>query len=469
MSGAEFVEQALKMSKVDDLIAIGFDRSTANIRWANNTVTTNGVTTNREIFLISVRDKRTGSAGTNYFPPDRLEAVVRASEERCDGRPVAEDYQPLASGGAPDQDWGADPETTDIGVFDRLAADLGGLFKQAAGAGVKLFGFAEHTASTVHLATSTGIRRRHSQASGQVEVNAKSDDFGRSVWAGNMTKDFADIDMPSIFEHLRTRLDWSENQISLEPGRYETILEPSALADLLVDLYWHSNARDADEGRTVFSKAGGGNRAGEKLFPDAVTIHSDPFELGFEVAPFVVSSGSYLWDPNRPSFDQTPSPASASMFDNGLDIPKTEWVSGGKLNKLITPRYWATRSKVDPAFYTPNLFFDSDGPMLDEMISASERALLVTCVWYVRVVDPQTLLLTGLTRDGVFLVEDGRVKGAVNNFRFNMSPVDLLAQSSEIGRSEKTLPREFGDYFTFCRMPPLRVPDFNMSSVSQAT
>lgn len=469
MSSAEYIESALKLSKADDFIAIAFDRSTANIRWANNTVTTNGVTTNREIFLISVRGKRTGSAGTNYFPPGRLETIVRASEAACDGRPVSEDYQPLLTGDAPDKDWGAKPETTDIGVFDRLAGELGTHFKKAENADVKLFGFAEHTASTLHLATSTGIRRRHSQISGQIEVNAKSNDFSRSVWAGNMTKDFTDVDMPLIYEHLQNRLDWSQNQISLEPGRYETILEPSALADLLVDLYWYSNARDADEGRTVFSKPGGGNRIGEKLFPDSVTIHSDPFELGFEVAPFVATSGSYLWDPNKPSFENTPSPASASVFDNGLDISRTDWVSGGKLNELITPRYWAGRSKVDPAPYTPNLFFDSDGPLLDDMIAATSHALLVTCVWYVRAVDPQTLLLTGLTRDGVFLVEDGRVKGAVNNFRFNMSPIDMLAQSSEIGRSERTLPREFGDYFTFCRMPPLRVANFNMSSVSQAT
>lgn len=101
--------------------------------------------------------------------------------------------------------------------------------------------------------------------------------------------------------------------------------------------------------------------------------------------------------------------------------------------------------------------------------STTGPALLVTCFWYIREVDPRTLLLTGLTRDGVFLVEDGEVKGAVNNFRFNMSPVDLLAQAIEVGASVPTLPREFGDWFRSVKAPPLRVERFNMSSVSAAT
>ncbi|HEX2064824.1 MAG TPA: metallopeptidase TldD-related protein, partial [Acidimicrobiales bacterium] len=215
-----------------------------------------------------------------------------------------------------------------------------------------------------------------------------------------------------------------------------------------------ASARDADEGRTVFSKAGGGNRIGERLFGEDVTLYSDPLEPGLEVMPFSLSVASSSY---------------ASLFDSGLDTGRTEWVEDGVLRHLITTRHWAARSGATATPYVGNMIFAAEsGPTLEDMIASTERALLVTCVWYIREVDPQTLLLTGLTRDGVFLVEDGKVKGAVNNFRYNMSPVHMLAQASEVGRAERTLPREFGDWFSFVKTPPLRVDDFNMSSVSQA-
>ena len=183
-------------------------------------------------------------------------------------------------------------------------------------------------------------------------------------------------------------------------------------------------------------------------------MYSDPAEAGLEVAPFVtaVASSSY-----------------ASVFDCGLPKARTEWVSDGVLRALVTTRHWAERSGAEAKPMIGNLVLAREsGPTLEEMIATTERALLVTCFWYIREVDPQTLLLTGLTRDGVFLVENGEVKGGVNNFRYNMSPVRMLAQATEVGRSEPTLPREFGDYFSFAKMPPLRVDDFHMSSVSRA-
>ncbi len=185
-------------------------------------------------------------------------------------------------------------------------------------------------------------------------------------------------------------------------------------------------------------------------------IWSDPFEPGLEVTPFVVatSSGSH-----------------GSVFDNGLDLARTSWVRDGVLEALVSTRHSAHAAGTEPTPWVDNLVLDAGpGPSLDEMIaSTTGRALLVTCFWYMREVDPHTLLLTGLTRDGVFLVEDGEVKGAVNNFRFNMSPVDMLAQTVEFGASVPALPREFGDWFRSVRTPPLRVERFNMSSVSEAT
>ena len=201
------------------------------------------------------------------------------------------------------------------------------------------------------------------------------------------------------------------------------------------------------------SKPGGGTRVGERLTELPLTLRSDPNEPGLESAPFVIAHSS--------GGDQ-------SVFDNGLPLTATEWVREGELKHLTTTRHSAglTRLPVAPAIENLVLTGGEDRS-LDEMVAGTGRGLLLTCLWYIREVDPATLLLTGLTRDGVYLVENGEVVGEVNNFRFNESQVDLLGRATEAGRTEKTLPREWSDWFTRAAMPALRVPDFNMSSVSR--
>ncbi len=211
------------------------------------------------------------------------------------------------------------------------------------------------------------------------------------------------------------------------------------MADLLIYQMWSSSARDAAEGRTVFAKPGGATRLGERIAQLPLTLRSDPREPGLESAPFVLAHASG---------DDT------SVFDNGLPLTATEWMRAGELAHLATSRHTAelTGLPVTPAI--DNLVLDGGGDRsLDEMVAATGRGLLLTCLWYIREVDPATLLLTGLTRDGVYLVENGEVVGEVNNFRFNESPVDLLGRASEAGRTEKTLPREWGDYITGPRCP----------------
>jgi predicted Zn-dependent protease len=206
----------------------------------------------------------------------------------------------------------------------------------------------------------------------------------------------------------------------------------------------------------VFSAPGGGTRVGEKLTGLPVTLSSDPRAAGLECAPFVVAHAS-----SRES----------SVFDNGLALGATDWISGGTLSALTQTRRSAARTglPVTPAVDNLSMSVPGGGASLEEMVARTERGLLLTCLWYIREVDPQRLLLTGLTRDGVYLVEGGEVVGAVNNFRFNESPVDLLGRMTEVGATGPTLPREWSDYFTRAAMPPVRVADFNMSTVSQAS
>ena len=182
-------------------------------------------------------------------------------------------------------------------------------------------------------------------------------------------------------------------------------------------------------------------------------MYSDPAATGLECTPFVAV----------PSSSER-----VSVFDNGMDIGRVDWIRHGAVNALAYPRAAASSFGAPVAVPADNLLMTGGSASLADMIAGTERGLLLTTLWYIRTVDPTVLLLTGLTRDGVYLVEDGEVTAAVNNFRFNESPLDLLRRATEAGVSEVTLPREWGDWATRAAMPTLRIPDFHMSSVSQA-
>jgi predicted Zn-dependent protease len=300
------------------------------------------------------------------------------------------------------------------------------------------------------------LRRRYAQPAVRLELTGRSADGSRSAWSGQGAADIAALDLTAVEADVARRLAWGERKISLDAGRYPTILPPSAVADLMVYAYWSAGALDAHEGQSVFSKAGGGTRVGERLTDVPLTLRGDPAMQGQECAPFVVAGSSSRM---------------ASAFDNGAPISATEWIRDGELAALIQTRHSADLTGLPFTPFVDNLEMtapDASGSVTD-LVASTARGLLLTCLWYIREVDPQTLLLTGLTRDGVFLVEGGEVVGAVNNFRFNESPVGMLKRIVEVGRTEETLAREFGDYFTRTRMPALRVADFNMSTVSQAS
>ncbi|MFJ7985132.1 metallopeptidase TldD-related protein [Streptomyces sp. NPDC096351] len=453
----EIVERALELSRADGCVVIADEESSANLRWAGNALTTNGVTRGRTLTVIATVDGAQGTASgvvsRSAVTVDDLEPLVRAAEAAARAAGPAEDAQPLVADVPASPDFTDAPAETSSAVFADFAPALGEAFARARAGGRELYGFANHELTSTYLGTSTGLRLRHDQPNGTLELNAKSPDRSRSAWAGRATRDFKDVDPAALDADLATRLGWAERRIELPAGRYETLLPPTAVADLLIYQLWSSAARDAVEGRTVFSKPGGGTRLGETLSPLPLTLRSDPNEPGLESAPFVVahSSGD-----------------DSSVFDNGLPIAPTEWVRDGRLERLITTRHSAELTGLPVAPGAGNLILDGGGERsLEEMVASTERGLLLTCLWYIREVDPATLLLTGLTRDGVYLVENGEVVGEVNNFRFNESPVDLLSRASEAGRTEKTLPREWSDWFTRAAMPALRIPDFNMSSVSK--
>ncbi|MGI5257080.1 metallopeptidase TldD-related protein [Streptomyces angustmyceticus] len=469
----EIVERALELSRADGCVVIADEHSSANLRWAGNALTTNGVTRGRTVTVVATVDGGQGTASgvvsRSAVTAADLEPLVRAAEAAARDAGPAEDAQPLVGGAKVSADFTEAPAETSSEVFAAFAPALGESFRQARAGGRELYGFAHHEIVSSYLGNSAGLRLRHDQPTGTLELNAKAAGTGaagpRSAWAGRATRDFTDVDPRELDGELARRLDWAGRRIELPAGRYDTLLPPTAVADLLVYQMWSSGARDAAEGRTVFSRPadgdgaagpGAGTRVGERLCELPLTLRSDPWAAGLECAPFVLahSSGD-----------------DASVFDNGLPLAATEWLREGVLHRLPTTRHSAALTGLPVAPGIDNLLLEGGGSRsLDEMVAAAGHdgpALLLTCLWYIREVDPATLLLTGLTRDGVYLVERGEVVGEVNNFRFNESPVDLLSRAVEAGRTERTLPREWGDYFTRAAMPALRVPDFNMSSVSR--
>ena len=464
----ELTTTALAASKADGCIVLLTDTSEVNLRWANSTMTTNGHTTTRSFSVISVLDGGSGSGdgpaigvvSGNGVDLDEVRAVVAASEEAARQSGPARDAAPLIQGAA-DDDFTMPAAATEIGVFTHLAGELAAAFGSSHHE--LFYGFAEHRLETAWLASSTGLRRRWVQPTGTVELNGKiADDLTRSAWAGAYTADFTDVDLAALTAEVRRRLSWSGRQRELPAGRYETILPPSAVADLMLHLVWSMDGRPAHEGRCAFAAPSrqpsgqlGGTRIGERLTDLPLTLFSDPAEPGLQTTPFLATSASG---------------DSLSVFDNGAPTRRVDWLRDGMVNALTYSR--AAARELGGQFASPpeNLMLTGDSSAsIDDLVGRTERGLLLTCLWYLREVDPVSLLLTGLTRDGVYLIESGEVVGQVNNFRFNESPIDLIRRATDVGTTERALGRELKDWFSRTAMSPLRIPDFNMSSVSQAS
>ena len=459
VSPQDLVEHALATSTADHCIAIVRHGSQANLRWANNTLTTNGVMTGVHVTVVAFARQAAGtsvgSVSGSASTTDQVTALVEAADAAARAAGPAGDAQDLVTG-AVAEDWADGPVDTGVQVFDTFAPALGEAFGIARSGGRILYGFVEHRLTTTYVGSSTGLRLRHVQPTGHMSCTGKTADLSRSAWVCEATRDFVGVDALEVERTLAQRLAWGERQVDLPAGRYDTVLPPGSVADLVIDAYWYAGARDAHEGQSVYSRPGGGTRIGERIARPEVSLWSDPTYPGLECEPHVVVEASS---------------SEASVFDTGLPLGRTDWIRDGVLTSLIQTRETAvlTGQPVTPAI--DNLVLEVDGATgtINDLVAGVERGLLLTSMWYIREVDPQSLLLTGLTRDGVYLVEGGEITGAVNNFRWNESPVDLLRRFSHASATVPSFSREWGDdYFNRTATPALRIPDFNMSSVSQA-
>jgi predicted Zn-dependent protease len=457
----ELVEHALSSADslgADGCLVLVEESSHVDVRYALNTTTTNGEQRGRSVSVIALcgesvgSARRTGEVGTDGV----AEMAAAALADARDAAPATDAF-PLVepSESKPARDFGLDPESTDSGALEGVLSALSGAFGRARARDAVLAGFAEQDVATLYLGTSTGVRLSHAQPTAAVSLVGRTADGSGSAWVAEPT---IAPSLEHMEEEIWRRLDWATTQVALDAGRYEVIMPPSAVSDMMAMLAFDAlGGQDAEDGRTVFSAEGGGTRVGERIAALPFTLSSDPNESGIACTPFVATEASG---------------SEVSVFDNGLPSARTDWLRDGVLEQLRYHRAGAAKSGVAMAPYIDNLILrcdGRDGGSLDDMVARTGRGLLLTCLWYIRVVDPATLLCTGLTRDGVYVIENGKVVGAANNFRFNESPVDLLARATEVGTAARSLGREFGEYLNRTIMPPLRIPDYNMSSVSQAS
>ncbi len=430
--------RVLALSKADSCTVTLRGHERGNIRFALNSVTTCGYQDNLSLSVASNFGKRSGEVSINDVADPALAAAVRKSEEIARLAPENPEFQPplgkqqyLESRLYFEKTAGARPE--------KLAALCRAPLTEAAGKKVSAAGFLESGAACSAMATSQGLFAYEKATNAVFTITSRTPDGMGAGWAGNNHHDIARLDTRLLGKIAVSKSLQARNPRALEPGQYTVILEPSAVCDLLGMMIGHFDARSADEGRSFFTKKGGGNKLGEKLFEDEVTLFSDPHH---ETAP-------------------------GSVYDaSGLPAIRRNWIENGVVKELICSRYWAAKTGREAVPRPTNLILSGGSTAIEQMVQNTRRGILVTRLWYIREVDPRTLVFTGLTRDGTFLIENGKIAGPVKNFRFNESPAAMLAKIEAMGPSVRATGSELEDW-SIC-VPPLLVRDFTFSSRSEA-
>jgi predicted Zn-dependent protease len=455
MSLPEAVEYALSILGSDGGVVIGGNSASNNLRWANSALTTNGDAVDQTL-AISAFVKLKGGIGTGLASGqvrDRkdIESLVSSSKSAATSAGPSVDAMELVVGPQHD-DFSVEP--ADLGV-EEITHVSGGLRETLAHKEQEFFGYAEQSRDTTYVGTSAGTRMRYVENTSRFELCAKSLDRKRSAWSGQGGTSLRDVDLSVHSKEVLTKLEYQKNVIDVEPGRHKVALSASAVADLMIYFLWSAAARDAAEGRNAFANPKGGTRVGEKLSSRRMSLATDPKLLGMETFDRVVSLGSS---------------ALSSAFDTGIEIPRIQVIADGELTALGSSRHAAQTAKLPFTPLTDNIeFLDQDGHgSLSDLAARMKDGLLINCLWYIREVDPQNLLLTGLTRDGVYVVRDGQIIGAANNFRFNESPIDMLSRLTDAGDALACLPREWADWFSRAKVAPVVIDGFNLSTRSDA-
>ena len=434
----EIIKKINSFSKADEVSTNLFSGYQTDVRFAANQMSTSGAVMVGGVGIQSTIGKKHAVATTNDLSDESLKAVVEKSEALAKLSPDDPEVMP---GLGPQQYVpvnGYFDSTANLTPEARARAALTAREPARKAGNIKAAGFIIVNAGSNALGNSKGLFAYNRSTNANYTLTVRSDDGTGSGWVGAEHPDWNQINFAELAKQAIDKAELSRNPVAIEPGRYTVILEPQAVGDLVQLMGGALAARSADEGRSAFTKQGGGNKIGEKIVDSRVTIFSDPQDPQLLAQPF---------------------------DGQGLPLSRQVWVENGVLKQLFYSRFWAQKQGKQPTGGPNSIKMVGGTTSVDDMIKSTPRGILVTRLWYLRQVDPRTILYTGLTRDGTFLIENGKISKAIKNFRFNESPLFLLNNIEAIGPAVRIAGTEQGGPIV---MPAIKARDFNFTSLSDA-
>lgn len=445
----KILEKVVSFSKADGCEVNLNGSDNGNIRYARNSVSTSGEDSNVSLAVQSYFGKKAGSATINEFDDASLEKVVRRSEELAQLAPENPEFmEPLGPQTyGPSKTWS---ENTAKVTPDYRAQAAANSITPASSKDITAAGYLEDSRNFASMMNTKGLFAYNQGTTVDFTVTMRTNDGTGSGW---VTRNFNDVSKLDTAEASKIAIDkalMSRNAKAIEPGKYTVILEPAAAGSLIGLMIGAMNARTADEGRSYLSKKGGGTKLGEKIVDERVNIYTDPLYNEIPASPWM---------------------------GNGLARKKMDLIQGGVVKNLIYDRYWASQKNVEPVPFPGNRIMEGGSASLEDMIKDTKKGVLVTRFWYIRAVDPQTLLYTGLTRDGTFYIENGVIKHPIKNFRFNESPVIMLNNLETLGKQVRVGGGEgggggggmgMGGGGGASMIPYMKIRDFTFTSLSDA-
>ncbi|MBD2756486.1 TldD/PmbA family protein [Spirosoma validum] len=427
----KIIDKVLSYSKADEMKVELTGGRSGNIRFARNSVSTAGTSNNLSLSVTVVLGKKIGTSDINEFDDASLEKAVRRAEEMARLAPENPEYVPMP-GPQTYAKTNAFVETTANMKAPDRAKLAGASIKSVMASQLSGAGFLEDSANFNAIGNSKGLFGYHKNTAVNFSLTIRTPDGTGSGYSAGDVNDVSKLNTASLTDVAIQKAKASQKPAALEPGKYTVILEPLAAGELVQFMVRAMEARTADEGRSFLSKKGGGTRLGEKLLDERVTIYSDPMDAQIPSSPF---------------------------SSEGYPQEKVMWFDKGVVKNLSYSAYWAKQKGVKPLPEPSGFVMMGGTQSLAELIKGTEKGILVTRFWYTRWLDPQTLLYTGLTRDGTFFIDNGQIKHPVKNFRFNESPVIMLNNLEALGTPVRTR----GNL-----VPPMRIRDFTFSSLSDA-
>jgi predicted Zn-dependent protease len=433
-------KKALSFAHADETRVLVNSTNVSNTRFAVNQISTAGDSFDAVVTIVARFGKRSGSASTNQLDDDGVRAAVQMAERIAKLSPEDPEAMPELGPQSyqPGVNWS--DATASLDPASRAAA-VQRITGPAKSAGLVSTGFMEGITSASAIANSKGLFAYNRSTASVLTTTVRTPDGTGSGWAGATHHDWSRIDPASLGMRATTKARTSVNPVAIEPGRYTVVFEPTAVGNLVQFIAGALNARAADEGRSFFSLPGGKNKIGQKIVDERVSIISDPFDPDVAGSPFA---------------------------SDGLPTRRVVWIENGVVKNLNYDRYWAEKNGRAPTGAGGSIKMSGGTASLDDLIRSTQRGLLVTRFWYLRPVDPRTILYTGLTRDGTFLIENGKITRPVKNLLFNDSPIFMLNSLEAMGVPERVSASEGGEPGQAIVVPPIKVRDFNFTSLSDA-